>query len=69
MDDPSITMEEYIKLEAEKTRRSGQEFNWKVATCGTVFRVPPYPFSYPTKRLNMEEVLAKFIDEGKREYE
>ncbi|GKF32581.1 hypothetical protein Tco_0102379, partial [Tanacetum coccineum] len=45
MDDPSITMKEYIKLEAEKTRRRGQEFNWKVATCGTVFRVPPYPFS------------------------
>ncbi|GJU67349.1 reverse transcriptase domain-containing protein [Tanacetum coccineum] len=69
MDDPSITMEEYIELEAKKTRRRGQEFNWKVATCGTVFRVPPYPFSYPTRRLNMEEVLAKFIDEGKREHE
>ncbi|GKD38716.1 hypothetical protein Tco_1258923 [Tanacetum coccineum] len=26
MDDPDITMEEYIQLEAEKARRHGQEF-------------------------------------------
>ncbi|GJV58498.1 hypothetical protein Tco_1459503 [Tanacetum coccineum] len=36
---------------------------------GTVFRVPPYPFNYPTRRLTMEEILAKFIDKGKREHE
>ncbi|GJU29267.1 reverse transcriptase domain-containing protein [Tanacetum coccineum] len=35
----------------------------------TVFRLPPYPFNYPTRRLTMEEMLAKFIDEGKREHE
>ncbi|GJX62671.1 DNA-directed DNA polymerase [Tanacetum coccineum] len=35
---------------------------------GTIFKVPPYPFNYPTRRLNMEETLAKFIDEGKREH-
>ncbi|GKA64800.1 reverse transcriptase domain-containing protein [Tanacetum coccineum] len=34
-----------------------------------VFRVPPYPFNYATRRLTMEEILAKFIDEGKREHE
>ncbi|GKA50135.1 hypothetical protein Tco_0743208 [Tanacetum coccineum] len=34
-----------------------------------VFRVPPYPFNYPTRRLTMEEMLDKFIDEGKREHE
>nr|GEW29840.1 reverse transcriptase domain-containing protein [Tanacetum cinerariifolium] len=33
------------------------------------FQVPPYPFNYPTRRLNMEEILAKFIDEGKRDHE
>nr|GEV02691.1 putative reverse transcriptase domain-containing protein [Tanacetum cinerariifolium] len=27
-------------------------------------RVPHYPFNYPTRRLTMEEILAKFIDEG-----
>ncbi|GJR14216.1 putative reverse transcriptase domain-containing protein [Tanacetum coccineum] len=35
----------------------------------TVFREPPYRFNYPTRRLTMEEMLAKFIDEGKREHE
>ncbi|GJZ59148.1 reverse transcriptase domain-containing protein [Tanacetum coccineum] len=30
---------------------------------------PPYRFNYPTKRLNIEEILAKFIDEGRREHE
>ncbi|GKB45900.1 hypothetical protein Tco_0896653, partial [Tanacetum coccineum] len=36
---------------------------------GTVFREPPYPFDYPRKRLTMEEILANFIDEGRREHE
>ncbi|GJS91822.1 retrovirus-related pol polyprotein from transposon TNT 1-94 [Tanacetum coccineum] len=35
----------------------------------TVFRLPPYPFNYASRRLTMEEILAKFIDEGKREHE
>ncbi|GJR15477.1 reverse transcriptase domain-containing protein [Tanacetum coccineum] len=35
---------------------------------GTVFRDPPYLFDYPTRRLTMEEILAKFIDEGRREH-
>ncbi|GJR05070.1 hypothetical protein Tco_0528054 [Tanacetum coccineum] len=34
MDDPDITMEEYIQLEAKKARRQGQEFNWETATYG-----------------------------------
>ncbi|GKB96086.1 hypothetical protein Tco_0982223 [Tanacetum coccineum] len=36
---------------------------------GTVFGFPPYPFNYPTRRLTIKEMLAKFIDEGKREHE
>ncbi|GJU29186.1 hypothetical protein Tco_1172775 [Tanacetum coccineum] len=32
IDDPNITMEEYIKLEEEKARRHGQTFNWQTAT-------------------------------------
>nr|GEU59562.1 hypothetical protein [Tanacetum cinerariifolium] len=35
----------------------------------TVFKVPPYLFNYPTRRLTMEEILAKFINEGKRKHE
>ncbi|GKC96724.1 hypothetical protein Tco_1162166 [Tanacetum coccineum] len=32
MDDPNITMEEYIRLGEEKARRHGRTFNWKTAT-------------------------------------
>nr|GEV44622.1 hypothetical protein [Tanacetum cinerariifolium] len=31
---------------------------------GTIFRVPLYPFNYPTRRLTMEEIFIKFIDEA-----
>ncbi|GJU55287.1 hypothetical protein Tco_1229001 [Tanacetum coccineum] len=30
---------------------------------------PPYLFDYPTRRLTMEEIVTKFIDEGRREHE
>ncbi|GJU10174.1 hypothetical protein Tco_1132570, partial [Tanacetum coccineum] len=36
MDDPNITMEEYIRLEEEKARRHGQTFNWQTTTFGKV---------------------------------
>ncbi|GJV96825.1 hypothetical protein Tco_1548402 [Tanacetum coccineum] len=36
MNDPDITMEEYIQLEAEKARRRGQEFNLETAMYGKV---------------------------------
>ncbi|GJS21320.1 hypothetical protein Tco_0449952 [Tanacetum coccineum] len=36
MNDPNITMEEYIRLEEEKARRHGQTFNWQTATFGNV---------------------------------
>ncbi|GJZ48082.1 hypothetical protein Tco_0601914 [Tanacetum coccineum] len=34
MDDPNITMEEYIRLEEEKAQRHGRTFNWQTATYG-----------------------------------
>nr|GEU73340.1 hypothetical protein [Tanacetum cinerariifolium] len=34
MDDPNITMEEYIRLEEEKARRQGRTFNWQTHTYG-----------------------------------
>nr|GEX14705.1 putative reverse transcriptase domain-containing protein [Tanacetum cinerariifolium] len=34
MDDPNITMEQYIKLQAEKAPRLGRMFNWETATYG-----------------------------------
>ncbi|GKC11404.1 hypothetical protein Tco_1008186 [Tanacetum coccineum] len=36
MDDPNITMEEYIRLEEEKARRHVRTFNWQTATFGKV---------------------------------
>ncbi|GJX04117.1 hypothetical protein Tco_0190033 [Tanacetum coccineum] len=36
MDDPSMTMEEYIKLEEEKARRRGRVFNWETTTYGKI---------------------------------
>ncbi|GKF18714.1 hypothetical protein Tco_0063632, partial [Tanacetum coccineum] len=36
MDDPNITMEEYIKLQEEKAQRDGRTFNWQTATYGKV---------------------------------
>ncbi|GJR13287.1 hypothetical protein Tco_0795939 [Tanacetum coccineum] len=32
MDDPNITIEEYIRLEEEKARRRGKMYNWETAT-------------------------------------
>ncbi|GKA47530.1 hypothetical protein Tco_0740413 [Tanacetum coccineum] len=32
MDDPNITMEEYIRHEEEKAQRHGRTFNWQTAT-------------------------------------
>ncbi|GKD96668.1 hypothetical protein Tco_1380565 [Tanacetum coccineum] len=36
MDDPNMTMEDYIKLEEEKARRRGRVFNWETATYGKI---------------------------------
>ncbi|GJR79147.1 hypothetical protein Tco_0149932 [Tanacetum coccineum] len=37
MDDPNITMEEYIRLEEEKDRRRGKVYNWETATYGQIW--------------------------------
>ncbi|GJW73847.1 hypothetical protein Tco_0133217 [Tanacetum coccineum] len=36
MNDPNMTMEEYIKFEEEKARRRGRVFNWQTATYGKI---------------------------------
>ncbi|GJS59314.1 hypothetical protein Tco_0654098 [Tanacetum coccineum] len=36
MDDPNITMEEYIRFEEEKARRRGKVYNWETATYGKI---------------------------------
>ncbi|GJV60038.1 hypothetical protein Tco_1466138 [Tanacetum coccineum] len=37
MDDPNITMEEYIRLEEEKAHRYGKVYNWETATYGKIW--------------------------------
>nr|GEV04689.1 hypothetical protein [Tanacetum cinerariifolium] len=37
MDDPNITLEEYIRLEEEKACRRGKVYNWKTATYGKIW--------------------------------
>ncbi|GKE13223.1 DNA-directed DNA polymerase [Tanacetum coccineum] len=36
---------------------------------GTAFGLRPYHFTYPERKLTMEDMLYKFIEEGKREHE
>ncbi|GKD51092.1 hypothetical protein Tco_1280068, partial [Tanacetum coccineum] len=36
MDDPNITMEEYIRLEEEKARRRGKVYKWEITTYGKI---------------------------------
>ncbi|GKC74318.1 hypothetical protein Tco_1120201, partial [Tanacetum coccineum] len=37
MDDPNITLEEYIRLEKEKARKCGKVFNWETAKYGKIW--------------------------------
>ncbi|GKF69388.1 hypothetical protein Tco_0202445, partial [Tanacetum coccineum] len=37
MDDPNITIGEYIKLEEEKARKHGKVFNWETAKYGKIW--------------------------------
>ncbi|GJX37398.1 hypothetical protein Tco_0250701 [Tanacetum coccineum] len=46
----------------------GTLHDYRLIPLGTVFREPPYPFDYPIRRLTMEEILAKFIFEGRRKH-
>ncbi|GJU40718.1 hypothetical protein Tco_1193675 [Tanacetum coccineum] len=37
MDNPNITMEEYIRIEEEKARKHGKVFNWETAKYGKIW--------------------------------
>ncbi|GKC97019.1 hypothetical protein Tco_1162461 [Tanacetum coccineum] len=56
MDDSNLTMEEYIELEAKKSRRRGQMFNWKTATYRKLKL--PYPSSLMCPTLGITEKPA-----------
>ncbi|GKF60497.1 hypothetical protein Tco_0177283, partial [Tanacetum coccineum] len=36
MDNPNVTMEDYIRLEEEKACKRGKVFNWQTATYGKI---------------------------------
>ncbi|GJS59297.1 DNA-directed DNA polymerase [Tanacetum coccineum] len=42
---------------------------YRLPLSGTESKLRPYHFNYPERSLTMEEMLNKFIDEGKREHE
>ncbi|GJR07381.1 reverse transcriptase domain-containing protein [Tanacetum coccineum] len=54
-----------IQAQLNSLGREIKNVNEKIIINGTVFREPPYPFDYPMRRLTMEEILAKLIDEVK----
>nr|GEV24195.1 hypothetical protein [Tanacetum cinerariifolium] len=37
MDDPNITIEEYIRLEEERARKCGKVYNWETGTYGKIW--------------------------------
>ncbi|GJX46503.1 hypothetical protein Tco_0271693 [Tanacetum coccineum] len=52
MDDPNITMEEYIRLEEEKAQKRGKVFNWETAKYGKIW--------YDKDILDLRSVETKF---------
>ncbi|GKA78957.1 hypothetical protein Tco_0785494 [Tanacetum coccineum] len=55
-----------LALESDETIRLTKESRSKLRTA---FGLHPYQFTYPERRLTMEEMLYKFIDKGNREHE
>ncbi|GKF65799.1 hypothetical protein Tco_0192316 [Tanacetum coccineum] len=63
MDDPNITMEEYIRLEEEKDRRHGRTFNWQTATFG---KVKKYEDEDSHPNITMEEYIRLEEEKDRR---
>ncbi|GJT28554.1 hypothetical protein Tco_0908829 [Tanacetum coccineum] len=52
IDDPNITMKEYIRLKEEKARRRGKVYNWETATYGKIW--------YDEDGLRLRSVVTEF---------
>ncbi|GJW90818.1 hypothetical protein Tco_0168371 [Tanacetum coccineum] len=69
---PAIVYNDALATDHKISFEPAETFEDDVGGAGilcTIFEESPYPFNYPTRRLTMEEMLAKFIDEGKCEHE
>ncbi|GJR19595.1 hypothetical protein Tco_0968122 [Tanacetum coccineum] len=68
MDDPNITMEEYIRLEEEKSRKPGKVFNWETAKYGKIWYdddihdLRSVETEFPTIACNEEPAVCCFDD-------
>ncbi|GJW03919.1 hypothetical protein Tco_1562775 [Tanacetum coccineum] len=53
MDNPNITIEEYIRFEEEKARRRGKVYNWETATYGKIW--------YDEDVYNLRSIETEFL--------
>ncbi|GJW29148.1 mutator type transposase [Tanacetum coccineum] len=60
MDDPNITMEEYIRLEEEKAQKRGKVFNWEIAKYGKIWYDEDI---HDLRSVDTEFPAISFIDE------
>ncbi|GKB28124.1 hypothetical protein Tco_0867525 [Tanacetum coccineum] len=69
MDDPNITMEEYIRLEEEKAHRNGKVYNWEIATYARIWdddevhNLRSVETEFPTINPTMKITRPQHIDE------
>ncbi|GJU86603.1 hypothetical protein Tco_1294149 [Tanacetum coccineum] len=67
MDDPNITMEEYIRLEEEKARKHGKVFNWETDKYGKIWYDEDIHYlrsvetEFPTTAFNDKESSEKAL--------
>nr|GEV79328.1 hypothetical protein [Tanacetum cinerariifolium] len=59
VDDPNITIVEYIRLGEEKARRRGKVFNWEIATHGKIW---DYKDVYYLRSIEIEFPAIVFND-------
>ncbi|GKB26314.1 hypothetical protein Tco_0865715 [Tanacetum coccineum] len=68
MDDPNITMEEYIRLEEEKARKRGKVYNWETAKYGKICIEDVHVTSDPLTRISSYSFLTRFTSEVRPSY-
>ncbi|GJY64984.1 hypothetical protein Tco_0466444 [Tanacetum coccineum] len=74
MDDPNITIKEYIRLEVEKARRRSKVYNWETATYGINTAYPgewirriDFLYSLGPREGNIDEYWWRIYESGNLE--